>query len=132
VPPPNAVIADLYAARGDLSYAVGRPTRHADSIGNPAVDYGEALKYGAARQALVQQRKQTFEASEAASWYDLARAAQKDTKPAEGADSVADVASRSQPAPGWNAAFLPWILVLLSALAAAAFYVWRLRSPKKA
>lgn len=121
VPPPNAVIADLYAARGDLSYAMGRPTRYADSIGYPADNYDEALKYGAARQALVLQRKQTFEKTEAASWYDLARA-----------PKVADVAARSQPVPRWNAAILPWILVLLSALAAAAFYVWRLRSPKKA
>jgi len=132
VPPPNAVIGDLYAARGDLSYAVGRPRRFADRIGDPANDYAEALQYGAARQALVQQRKQRFEKSEAASWYDLARAAQKHTKLAEWAGFVADIAARRQPVPRWNAAFLPWILVLLSALAAAAVYVWRLRRPKKA
>jgi tetratricopeptide (TPR) repeat protein len=114
VPPPNALIADLYAARGDLSYAMGRPTRYAESIGDPANDYEEALRYGAARQALVQQRKRAFEKSEAASWYDLASAAEKRT------------------ARGERSAFLPWILGLLSALAAAAFYVWRLRSPKKA
>ncbi|MCE3289365.1 MAG: hypothetical protein K0R83_1377, partial [Caulobacter sp.] len=125
------VIADLYAARGDLSYAVGGPTSDADRIGFPADDYEVALTYGAARQALVQRRKQTFEASEAASWYDLTRAAANHTKPPVNAD-VADVAARSQPSPPWNTAYLPWSLVLLSALAAAAFYVWRLRSRKKA
>jgi hypothetical protein len=95
VSPPNAVMADLYAARGDLSYALGRPTSYAETIGYPAADYEEALRYGAVRQALVQQRKHAFETR-------------------------------------WTAALLPWILVLLSALAAAAFYVWRLRRPKKA
>lgn len=66
VPPPNAVVADLYAARGDLSYAMGRPARYRDSLGDPADDYAEALRYGAARQALVQRRKQRFEEFEAA------------------------------------------------------------------
>lgn len=128
VAPPDAVIADLYAARGDLSYAVGRPARYADSIGDPIGDYEEALKYGAARQALVQQRKEAFEKFEAASWYALERAASKHT---ERADSVANVAARSYPVPRWNAAFLPWVLVLLSVLAAGALYVSRLRSSKK-
>lgn len=127
VPPPNAVMADLYAARGDLAYAVGRPTRFAASIGDPTEDYEQALKYGAVHQELVQRRKQTFEKSYAASWYDLAVA---DAKHSYRADSVAGAAARSQPVPGWNAAFLPWMLVLLSAVAAGAFYVWRLRSPK--
>ena len=129
VAPPNAVIADLYAARGDLGYAAGKPASLDDFIGDPADDYEEALKYGAARHDLVKQRKETFEKFEAASWYDLVGQAPKHAKRIEQADSAVDTAVRSKPVPHSNAAFLPW-LVLLSALAAAAFCVLRLRSRK--
>jgi tetratricopeptide (TPR) repeat protein len=112
VGPPNPVIADLYAARGDLSFAAGRPTGDADSIGDPAYDYEEALKYAPARQALVRQRKQTFE-NLSASRDELERVTRKHAKRAER-----------------NVGFLPWVVVLFSALAAAAYF-WRRRSSKK-
>ena len=70
VRPPDAVVADLYAAQGDLEFAYGKRVDEKHPLGRPPNAYEQALKYGAANRTLVELRKQKFETTYSnASWY---------------------------------------------------------------
>jgi hypothetical protein len=63
VKPPDPIIADLYAARGDLAFASARAGELRVFMADPAVMYGAALRYGTINKALVALRKQRFAAA---------------------------------------------------------------------
>jgi len=70
VEPPDAVVADLYAALGDLAYAVGKPAKYEGALPEPTYSYDEALTYGPVHRERVEKRKQLFDAAYAnVSWF---------------------------------------------------------------
>ena len=61
VKPPDAVVADLYAAGGDLIWANGKARTLDDHLGYPEFYYESALEYSAnAAQSLVETRMASF------------------------------------------------------------------------
>lgn len=63
VRPPDAVVADLYAALGDLSYSLGKPESWESYFEQPDGSYESALNYGPARRELVDLRRRHFKAT---------------------------------------------------------------------
>ena len=63
VRPPDPIVADLYAAYGDLAYAWGRAGNHDVFMGNPAYLYSEALRFGPVNPGRVELRERLFEAA---------------------------------------------------------------------
>jgi len=63
VRPPDPIIADLYAARGDLAYASARAGELRVFIADPADMYKAALRYGATNKVRVELRSRRFAAA---------------------------------------------------------------------
>jgi len=114
VSPPDPVVADLYAALGDLSYALGKPAKYKGALPDPSDSYEEALTYGPVQQERVQKRKQLFDTAYANdSWF-----------PPLEADREPIVSS----APAW-----PWvalcIVLIVAGIGAVVVARRRLRKP---
>jgi tetratricopeptide (TPR) repeat protein len=56
VKPPDPIVADLYAAQGDLEFADGNPADYDNRIAEAADLYRDASKYGAIRADLLNRR----------------------------------------------------------------------------
>jgi hypothetical protein len=63
VRPPDPIIADLYAARGDLAFASARAGARKVYIGDPGMLYAAALRYGTLDKSRVELRRQRFAAA---------------------------------------------------------------------
>ncbi len=63
VRPPDAIVADLYAAYGDLVYASATPSNYDLYLGDPGALYSSALRYGPANASRTELRKRMFEAA---------------------------------------------------------------------
>jgi len=66
VEPPDPVVADLYAALGDLAMAAGKTKPLKVVLWNASESYEEALRYGPAFPERIERRKLAAEAAEAA------------------------------------------------------------------
>jgi len=66
---PDAFVADLYAAQGDLSFAAGK-LNNDDPLGYPPYQYDEALSFEPAQRERVERRQQKFNSLyDTKSWY---------------------------------------------------------------